>query len=139
MAGDYKWTLSIRHLELVERDIENAELGVQFRRYLILGRRRFRILKVVLQASAISTFSALPPDVVAALRQLSQDLTQRITTLRETSQSYERQQLLAELFELEDRLWLSTILEDVRAEIDRKQQIVTLDTASIVFLAFYYR
>jgi hypothetical protein len=69
----------------------------------------------------------LTDDVPAGLRQQSQDAQRRITALREADRSAERQHLVRELQELEDRRWLGTVLDDVGAEIERQQALTALD------------
>ncbi len=89
-----------------------------------------RQLRRVLRSHAAEQFHVLDIDPQSALRvlqRLADDLQKRVIALSADAQSVERKALVAQLNELEARTWLTTILPDVKNEIDRKRQLVGVD------------
>ena len=67
-----------------------------------------------------------PSEKIAKHRKV---LSDRINTLRADEESDERKRLGSELSELEDRNWLSTIADEVIADIERREKIERLKKA----------
>lgn len=96
-----------------ELDLPDELISV-VRRFISIGRWRRRYL---LRASATTGFppiSDLSDSMISTLKRIEAELNSRIVELSSTANSDVRRRLEEKLQELDDRAWLSTVLEDVR-------------------------
>lgn len=116
-------------LGLINGDLESPAVAVELRRFLTLTRWRRRLL---LGAKRTSEWPSLPPVVptpIAELEALVTSLDTRIADLHQAMQDETRQALVKELQELDDRVWLGHVLDDVRADIMRRKKLAILTKA----------
>ncbi|MBE3099356.1 MAG: AAA family ATPase [Planctomycetes bacterium] len=130
--------VDLRSLGLRSRDYRDAlrDIGLPdgtleraARKYLVLSRLRRRALLKNCEVGAWGDIARMPDAPLGALAAASQSLDGRIAELRRVAASGERARLRAALNDLEARVWLSQVMDDVRAEIDRLVHIHRLDSA----------
>ncbi|MCX7424813.1 MAG: AAA family ATPase [Planctomycetia bacterium] len=106
---------------------ESSTAAAAARRSLILARRQRRAMLLALRSrnwSAIPTATAVPvEDIEKAVGQIET----RIESLETELTTDMRMKLQAELRELEDRLWLATVMDDVKVEISRLFRLSRID------------
>lgn len=108
---------------LIQDELGDGELSESVRRAALTQKWR---LRAILRNSSsgfrprpLPIAEAWPIDVV---EDRISDLTERVAALNAEEESEERRILRAEYNELADREWLSTVLEDVIAEIGRRKR-----------------
>lgn len=113
----------------VRDELENPATADELRRFLTIARWRRRAL---LNAASVEAWPVLPQfsdTVIASLRALEMQLGNRITELQNAANAAARQLLQQECQELEDRVWLGSVLDSVRTEIERRKKLSVLASA----------
>lgn len=112
----------------VRDELESPTMADELRRFLTIARWRRRLL---LKATAADwpVLPQLPDAAIASLRTLETQVGNRITDLQNAANAAARQLLQQECQELEDRIWLSSVLDDVRKEIERRKKLSVLAAA----------
>lgn len=116
---------AIRQLcALIATEIGDAPLASEVRRACLIARLRLRALLRGGQAPAVQV--TLPS---VALTKLTTDLTARAIQLAADQSSDDYKALLQEYRELKDREALGPLVEDIKAEIDRRKQAAEITKA----------
>ena len=109
---------------LLKTELDRPGIASEVRRSALISAWRLRALLVGGEEPVVQ--ASVPMDVLEALRE---DIAHRARALSGDADSAERQALVSEHRELKDRLALSAIAEDVRAEIGRRVEISALRKA----------
>ena len=109
---------------LLKTELDRPGVALEVRRSALIAAWRLRAL-LVGEAEPVAQVP-VPTEGLEALRK---DVAHRAKALSGDVNSPERQALVSELKELKDRLALSAIAEDVRAEIERQVEIAALRKA----------
>ena len=105
----------------------SADIHSATRRYLVLARlRRHRLIQAC-DTGAWSRVPELPLTPADDLRALAHDLEKEAAEFDRAATHDERIKLLQELAELEDSQWLSTVVDDVVAEVNRLSDLRKVD------------
>ena len=125
IAGARMSMVDIRALAtLLKTELDRHQVASEVRRSALIAAWRLRAL-LIGKAEPVEQ-APLP---VQDLETLRKDVAHRARALSGDSDSEERRALISEHQELKDRLALSAIAEDVRAEIARQVEIASLRTA----------
>jgi hypothetical protein len=116
-------------IRLVSEELERTDIGSEVRTYLTVA--RWRIRRYARASDSPSgpiepTAVRLPIDRIDGL---IADLGDRITAVQSERESEGRRKLELELAELDDRVWLGSVLDDVRTDIERRKQLSVLGSA----------
>jgi len=114
---------------LIDGDLECPAVASELRRFLTLTRWRQRLLLGAKRTSEWPSLPPVPPPPIAGLEALVTGLDTRISDLQQAMQDETRQILTKELQELDDRVWLGHVLDDVRADITRRKKLAILTNA----------
>ncbi|MEN6367832.1 MAG: AAA family ATPase [Thermoguttaceae bacterium] len=119
--------ITLRHLEVSgpigDLASESSQVAALARKSLILARLRRR---AVFRAMKTRKWSAIPAAITVPIEEIEKVVTQiesRIKGLETELTPDMRTRLQAELRELEDRLWLATVMDDIKAEISRLSKL----------------
>lgn len=115
---------------LVRDELGEPDLARAVRRTVVQALCRSRQALRTVRHEPPASKPALAPPPSTALAALSTGLQTRANALLSDASSPARQQLIAERDELADREWLVGVLPDVLAELDRQQQLRTLERAA---------
>lgn len=113
-------------VRLVREEMQAAEIGKELRSYLTTARWRMRELIRTASVCEVPPVSATPHAPLGRIDGLIVDLETRFNSAQSDRDSEARHQLETELVELDDRIWLGTVLDDVRADLERRQQLAVL-------------
>ena len=109
-----------RDFEPTLRDeLDEPHLATCFRRYFAVARLRRCALLKVKKAQEWPSLRSLPASPEERLQTLPATLADRRQELLEQARSDDSRGLERELHELEDRVWLQDVVEDVKEETDR--------------------
>ena len=109
---------------LIATEIGDALLAAEVRRAFLAARLRLRAL---LRGGQVPAVPAAVP--VVALAKLTSDLAARASQLAADQNSVAYKALLQEYRELKDRDALAPLVEDIKAEIDRRKQAAAITKA----------
>jgi energy-coupling factor transporter ATP-binding protein EcfA2 len=113
----------------IRNELADDELAIKVRRAgLLMLRRHRRVLRHHADGSA-PAYPSAEAAPVADLRAQAEVLATRAAGLTAEAGSEARRKLIGERDELTDRLWLEGMKADVLAEIERRKEIETLETA----------
>ena len=123
-----KARMSVREIRalvsLVKTELDRAAMALEVRRCALTAAWRLRALQAGEKEPVVQ--AAIPAADLEALRK---DIDNRARALSGDADSAERQALVSEHKELKDRMSLSAIAEDVRAEIKRQLKVAALKEA----------
>ena len=111
---------------LLKGDLDKSDIADQVRRFAVSALWHLRSI-LPSGRKPNSVIPALPEEAVSSV---CVDLERRAAALTADADSPERKALQRELAELEDRLWLAGIKEDVLLEIARRKEIEALEQAA---------
>ena len=111
---------------LLKGDLDKSDIADQVRRFAVSALWHLRSI-LPSGRKPDSVIPALPEEAVSSV---CVDLERRAAALTADADSPERKALQRELAELEDRLWLAGIKEDVLLEIARRKEIEALEQAA---------
>lgn len=109
---------------LLESDFYEIETAQKVR--CVSLKSAWRLRKLLSGEVVSGDLPSIPSEELNILRN---DFEHRITALASSLESEERKSLVSECRELKDRLSLSEIASDIRAEIKRKKEIATISVA----------
>lgn len=114
----------------VRDELGDETLGGKVRRAALMTLRRHRQIGRHHAAQPGISYRTTEPQPVEDLRKRATSLAERAAGLTAEAGSQARLQLIAERDELADRVWLEGMKADVLAEIGRRKEIATLETAA---------
>lgn len=114
---------------LINGDLESPAVANELRRFLTLTRWRRRLLLGAKRTSDWPSMAPIPPPPIAELEMLVKRLDTRIADLQKAMHDETRQALVKELQDIDDRVWLGHVLDDVRADITRRKKLAILSKA----------
>ncbi|MCC6968967.1 MAG: AAA family ATPase [Phycisphaerales bacterium] len=103
----------------IQSEHNDAELARSLRLFLVTARLRQRTLRRLGHPNELQNVRALQASPSSSLATISQRITERMRQLADPAASSARKKLERELHELEDRVWLGSVLDVVRSEIAR--------------------
>lgn len=113
----------------VSSEFDSPFLAAELRRFLAIARWRRRLLLRASNPNAWPDLPPLPLPLMSALTTLTETRSKRITEIQNAVDTDVRRRLEEELKELEDCIWLSSVIADVRREINRKKGLTVLVSA----------
>lgn len=114
----------------VRDELESPAAADELRKFLTVARWRRRLLLRTSKLEAWPALPELPSAPVAGLKALEAGLNTRISELQDSANTEARRLLEQELQELEDRVWVSSVLRDVRDDIARRKKLAIVSSAS---------
>ncbi|QTD57262.1 AAA family ATPase [Parasphingorhabdus cellanae] len=115
----------LKRIRQISDEIELDALAAVVRTFVAKAKWRLRDMMRLRGDSGI----AIPPLPEAELTNAIEELEKRAAAILAEEDSEERKAQRAQYCELKDRKWLSTILDDVIAEIGRRKAIAELEVA----------
>jgi hypothetical protein len=112
----------------VRDELESPAVADELRRFLTLARWRRRLLLRASKPEAWPTLPELPSPPVAGLKALEAGLNTRISELQNAANAEARLLLKQELQELEDRIWLSSVLKPIFYSKSGKEGCLTRES-----------
>lgn len=120
---------SLREIvRLLRDDLEEPQVCREVIHNLARARVRGRRLVAASDSALVGELRVVAP-VTGKLELLMVGLDERITELQRISDSEQRKFLVHELHELEDRVWLASILPNVDTELGRLRTVAALEKA----------
>lgn len=115
-------------VSLLRDELDRETLCRQVVRYLARGRVRAKRLVAASEPSSLLSQS-VPATVLPLIDEVVEAANRRIRELEKGLNPEQRKLQEKELHELQDRVWLATILKEVEAEIGRLRRIGVFDAA----------
>lgn len=116
-------------VRLLRDDLDRPQMCSEVIRNLTRSRVRGKRLTAASEATVIGP-QRLVTSVVSKLEEIANELAKSIEELEKTSDPKQRVLKQKELWELEDRVWLASILDDIEVEMKRLKKIAALVKAS---------
>jgi hypothetical protein len=113
----------------IRDELDSSAVADELRHFLAVARWRRRLLIRTSDTGAWPVFPVLPAPPVGNLKALEIALGNRISELQNSANTEARRLLEQELQELEDRVWLSSVLDDLRNDIARRKRLAVVSSA----------
>jgi hypothetical protein len=128
LAANFTWREQADAIGQVRDELESPAVAGELRSFLTMARWRRRLLLRASKPEVWPTLPLLPSAPLVGLKAMETGLNTRISELQNAANTEAHRLLEQQLQELEDRVWLASVLKDVREDIARRKKLAVVNS-----------